>query len=158
MFTAHPQSFICSEDGIADTIRPRAEAAEADLRLLHVFKSTLIKDGKSKSFNLREDLDMLGAAIKSVENVSLVVVDAITSYMGKIDSHRTTDVRAVLEPIAEFAEQHGVSILGVTHPPKAASGNATKGIHGQLRFCRRPSRCVLCDLRARVRQAPAASG
>ena len=70
--------FICSEDGVADTIRPRAEAAEADLRLLHVFESTLIKDGNRKSFNLRDDLDMLGAAIESVEDVSLVVVDAIT--------------------------------------------------------------------------------
>jgi putative DNA primase/helicase len=130
--------FICSEDGVADTIRPRAEAAEADLNLLKVFKSTLIKDGKSKSFNLGEDLDMLGAAIKSVENVSLVVIDAITSYMGKIDSHRTTDVRGVLEPIADFAELHGVSILGVTHPPKAATGNALRAFTGSFAFVAAP--------------------
>jgi putative DNA primase/helicase len=130
--------FICSEDGIADTIRPRAEAAEADLNLLKVFKSTLIKDGKSRSFNLGEDLGILGKAIESVENVSLVVVDAITSYMGKIDSHRTTDVRAVLEPIAEFAEHHGVSILGVTHPPKAASGNALRAFTGSFAFVAAP--------------------
>jgi putative DNA primase/helicase len=130
--------FICSEDGIADTIRPRAEAAEADLKLLHVFESTLIKDGKRKSFNLRDDLDMLGAAIKQVENASLVVVDAITSYMGAIDSHRTTDVRAVLEPIAGFAEHHGVSILGVTHPPKAASGNALRAFTGSFAFVAAP--------------------
>jgi putative DNA primase/helicase len=130
--------FICSEDGIADTIRPRAEAAEADLRLLHVFESSLIKDGKRKSFNLRDDLDMLGAAIESVGNVSLVVIDAITSYMGAIDSHRTTDVRAVLEPIAGFAEQHGASILGVTHPPKAATGSAIRAFTGSFAFVAAP--------------------
>jgi putative DNA primase/helicase len=130
--------FICSEDGIADTIRPRAEAAEADLNLLHVFESTLIKDGKRKSFNLRDDLDMLGAAINEVDNAALVVVDAITSYMGAIDSHRTTDVRAVLEPIAGFAEHHGVSILGVTHPPKAASGNALRAFTGSFAFVAAP--------------------
>ena len=106
--------------------------------MLHVFESTLIKDGKRKSFNLRDDLDMLGAAIKQVEIASLVVVDAITSYMGAIDSHRTTDVRAVLEPIAGFAEEHGVSILGVTHPPKAASGNALRAFTGSFSFVAAP--------------------
>jgi putative DNA primase/helicase len=130
--------FICSEDGVADTVRPRAEAAEADLGLIRVFNRSVIKDGKRKSFNLRDDLDMLGAAIESVDNVSLVVVDAITSYMGAIDSHRTTDVRAVLEPIAGFAEHHGVSILGVTHPPKAASGNALRAFTGSFAFVAAP--------------------
>jgi putative DNA primase/helicase len=130
--------FICSEDGIADTIRPRAEAAEADLQLIKVFNSTVIRDGKRKSFNLRDDLDILGEAIRSTENVSLIVIDAITSYMGAIDSHRTTDVRAVLEPISGFAEQHGVSVLGVTHPPKAASGNALRAFTGSFAFVAAP--------------------
>ena len=130
--------FICSEDGIADTIRPRAEAAEADLQLIKVFKSTVTKDGKDKSFNLGEDLNILGEAINQVDGAALVVIDAITSYMGKIDSHRTTDVRAVLEPIADFAEHHGVSILGVTHPPKAASGSAIKSFTGSYAFVAAP--------------------
>lgn len=53
--------FICSEDSTADTIRPRVEAAGADLSMLQVFKSTLTtKDGKRKTFSLQEDLDVLG--------------------------------------------------------------------------------------------------
>ena len=40
--------FICSEDGIADTVRPRCEAAGADLKLVHVLKSTFVKNGKKK--------------------------------------------------------------------------------------------------------------
>jgi len=55
--------FICSEDGIADTVRPRAEAADADLTQLHVFESTLLKNGKRKTFNLQDDLGLLGQAI-----------------------------------------------------------------------------------------------
>jgi putative DNA primase/helicase len=111
---------------------------EADLQLIKVFNSTVIRGGKRKSFNLRDDLDILGEAIRSTENVSLIVIDAITSYMGAIDSHRTTDVRAVLEPISGFAEQHGVSILGVTHPPKAASGNALRAFTGSFAFVAAP--------------------
>lgn len=130
--------FICSEDGIADTVRPRCEAAGADLGLLHVFKSTFVKDGKRKTFNLQDDLDVLGQATKQVGNVRFICIDAITSYMGKIDSHRTTDVRAVLEPIADFAEAHRVAILGVTHPPKSAQGNALRAFTGSFAFVAAP--------------------
>jgi DNA repair protein RadA/Sms len=54
--------------------------------------------------------------------------------MGMIDSHRTTDVRAVLEPIGEFAHEFGVSVLGVTHPPKAHQANAIHAFTGSLAF------------------------
>ena len=79
---------ICSEDGIADTIRPRAEAAGAILDKLHVFESALIRDGKRRTFSLQDDLEILGAAVDRLGNTRLVCIDAITSYMGKIDSHR----------------------------------------------------------------------
>jgi len=130
--------FICSEDGIADTIRPRAEVAGADLEMLHVFESTFVSNGKRKTFSLQNDLDTLGAAIEKLGNTELICIDAITSYMGKIDSHRTTDVRAVLEPVAEFAERHRVAILGVTHPPKAAQGNALRAFTGSFAFIAAP--------------------
>jgi len=110
--------FICSEDSTTDTVAPRAEAAGADLTKLHVFKSALLKNGKRKTFSLQDDLELLGEAIKRVGDVQSIVVDAVTSYMGAIDSHKTAEVRAVLEPLADFAERTRVGILGVTHPPK----------------------------------------
>ena len=62
-------------------------------------------------------------------------MDAITSYMGsKIDSHRTTDVRAVLEPVGDFAREFNVSVLGITHPPKAYQANAIHAFTGSLAF------------------------
>jgi putative DNA primase/helicase len=126
--------FICSEDDVADTIRPRAEAAGANLDLLHVFKSTVIQGGKRKTFNLQHDLAVLGAAVTEIGDVALVIVDAITSYMGMIDSHRTTDVRALLEPMGDFAKEFGVSVLGITHPPKAHQANAIHAFTGSLAF------------------------
>jgi len=120
--------FLCSEDSVADTIRPRAEAAGADLRKLHVLKSTVVRGGKKRGFNLGDDLDLLGEAISSVGDVGFVCIDALTSYMGKIDSHRNTDVRAVLEPVSGFAEAHKVAILGVTHIPKSSHGGGAEGV------------------------------
>jgi hypothetical protein len=61
--------FICSEDGIADTIRPRLEAAGADLSLVHVLDSTIKREGKLRGFTLQNDLDLLGEAIDKIGNV-----------------------------------------------------------------------------------------
>jgi hypothetical protein len=54
--------------------------------------------------------------------------------MGKIDGHQTTDVRAVLEPLADFATNTKVAIFGITHPPKHASGKAINAFTGSLAF------------------------
>ena len=65
----------------------------------------------------------------------LVIIDPITSYMGgKIDSHRVTDVRAVLEPLAAWAEHHHVAVIGITHPPKAAPAKALHSIVGSIAY------------------------
>jgi len=118
--------FLCSEDSIADTIRPRAEAAGANLKRLHVLKSTVVKDGKEKTFTLQTDLDLLSRAVQAAGNVRLVVVDALTSYMGRVENNDTTDIRAVLDRVSEWAADHGVAIWGITHPPKAAQKNAIR--------------------------------
>ena len=44
----------------------------------------------------------------------------------------------MLEPVADFAEQHKVAILGVTHPPKAAQGNALRAFTGSFAFVAAP--------------------
>jgi putative DNA primase/helicase len=130
--------FICSEDGIADTVKPRAEAAGADVSKLFVLSSTIIKDGKVRGFTLQNDLDLLGNAVTKVGDVGTVMLDAITSYMGKIENNSTTDVRAVLDPIAEWAEGLGVAVLGVTHPPKAAQKNAIRQFTGSFAYAAAP--------------------
>jgi putative DNA primase/helicase len=47
----------------------------------------------------------------------MIVIDPIAAYLGigKIDSFRATDVRAVLGPLKEFAEELRIFILGVMH-------------------------------------------
>jgi hypothetical protein len=52
----------------------------------------------------------------------------------KIDSHHNTAVRAVLEPLATWAEQHHVAVLGITHPPKSAPAKALHAIIGSIAF------------------------
>ena len=61
--------------------------------------------------------------------MALIVIDPISSYMGKTDSHKNADVRGVLEPIAEMAERTRVAVWTVTHFSKPNGGTATKAHH-----------------------------
>jgi AAA domain len=89
---------LCSEDGVSDTVRPRAEAAGADLSQVHVLESRLVKNNKVTRFNLQDDLDILAAAIDRVGNARLVNIDALTSYVGKVDNNSQSDIRPSARP------------------------------------------------------------
>jgi putative DNA primase/helicase len=127
---------LTAEDAASDTVRPRLEAAGADLDRVHRLKAAKHKDGGTiTSFSLQADLAALGQKLKEVRDVMLVIIDPITSYMGsKIDSHRVTDVRAVLEPLAAWAEDHHVAVLGITHPPKNTPLKAMHAMVGSIAY------------------------
>jgi putative DNA primase/helicase len=126
---------LSAEDAAEDTVRPRLEAAAADLRRVHILRSVYSGDGTRRTFSLQSDLEALGRKIAELGDVALVIVDPITSYMGaKIDSYKTTEVRAVLEPVAEFAQRFNVAMLGISHPPKHAVGKAINAVTGSLAF------------------------
>ena len=91
--------------------------------------------GGTRTFSLQSDLDLLAEKVQKVGDVRVVIIDPITSYMGsKIDSHRTTDVRAVLEPLAAFAEEFEVAVLAISHRPKQAQTKAINTITGSLGY------------------------
>jgi putative DNA primase/helicase len=80
-------------------------------------------------------LQRLEKLIKEIGKVSLIMIDPITGYLGdKIDSHQTTAVRSILEPVARFAEKNAVSILAITHPPKAQQQKAIQTFTGSFAF------------------------
>ena len=110
---------LASEDGIKDTWVPRLMAAGADLAHVHFIKMVIDKHGKRRSFNLQEDLEVLGEKLNALQRPQLLIIDPITSYLGKVDAHRTPDVRAVMDPISDFAERCGIGVFAVTHPPKS---------------------------------------
>jgi putative DNA primase/helicase len=124
---------LSAEDSADDTLRPRLEAADAALPRVHMLTATII-DGRPVTFSLQAHLEMLGAKLTALGDAALVIIDPITSYMGKIDGHQTVDVRAVLEPLAAFAERHDVAVLAISHPPKASQSKALHAVTGSLAF------------------------
>lgn len=50
---------LSSEDGLADTVRPRLDAAGADVDRIHVVEAVRNSTGATRTFNLAADLDAL---------------------------------------------------------------------------------------------------
>jgi hypothetical protein len=109
-------------------------AAGADPKLVHIVKC-IKTDGKERQFMLGEDLDQLEKIVAEIGNVGLITVDPITAYMGgKIDSHKTTEVRSQLGPLKDLAERINVAISTITHPPKISSARAIDNFIGSQAF------------------------
>jgi len=118
-----------AEDGASDTIIPRLIAAGADLNRIHIVDAVGTEAGSRRGFNLQADLKLLEEKIAEIGDVCLIVIDPISSYLGKTDSHKNAEVRGVLEPIAEMAERTRVAVCSVTHFSKPSGGTGTKALH-----------------------------
>lgn len=141
---------LSAEDGVADTIVPRLIAAGADRARIAavsaVHESTDTGQAAQRGFELTRDLRALEHAVRNVPDCRLVIVDPISAYMGKADSHNNTEVRKVLAPLAELAERLDVAVLAVTHLRKG-EGRAMYRAMGSLAFIAavRAGWCVTAD-------------
>jgi DNA polymerase len=124
---------LTAEDCLDQVIVPRLIAAEADRSRVFVLKK-IRKDNRERMFFLGEDLDELERVIKHVADVRLVTIDPITAFMGSVDSHRATDVRGQLGPLADLAERMDVALSAITHPPKQSTQRALDHFIGSQAF------------------------
>jgi hypothetical protein len=143
--------FLSAEDDAADTLRPRFDRAGGDPRnvtLLTAVVSTDSETGATRqaTFSLDDHLSMLDEAIRSTRAACrLVVIDPITAYLGgRVDSHRTSDVRGLLAPLAELAAEHAVAILCVSHLNKSQNQSALHRSTGSLAFVAAARMAFLC--------------
>ncbi len=96
---------LSAEDGPSDIIVPRLLAAGANRDRVHLVSAVHDPDGIRHPLNLQRDLQLIEAKIREIGDVCLVVIDPISSYLGKVDSHKISEVRGVLEPLSEMAER-----------------------------------------------------
>lgn len=115
---------VTPEDGLQDTVRPRLEAAGADLDTVH-----LLPD-----LDLVQDLEGLEQSVNGIPNVKLVIIDPITSCLGTVNLNGTSQVRRVLEPLSRFAARAGIAVVCITHLNKSRSGRAMARMTGSHAF------------------------
>jgi hypothetical protein len=131
--------FLSAEDDPADTLRPRLEAAGANLHRVHVMDAVILGytgegQQQNRAFSLQRDMEALSVKLAELGDVAAVVIDPITAYLGDVDSHRNAEVRALLAPLSELAAQHGTAIIGVSHLNKSAGTEALMRVTGSLAF------------------------
>ena len=123
---------LAAEDDVEDTLAPRLMAAGADLSRVFVIRS-VFDENRRRGFSLQADLERLEAEILKRDNVKLVIIDPISSYLGKVDSHKNADVRSVLEPLGEMAARLRVAIICNNHFSKGG-GSANSRVIGSVAF------------------------
>lgn len=123
------RTLICSaEDGLADTLRPRLDLmddANLDLIFAHPWAIDL------STLEGRRDLALAIGKVRP----SLVVIDPLVAFVGgSTNTFRANEVRAVLEPLAEMAEEHRCAILAVRHLTKGQAGRSLYRGQGSIDF------------------------
>jgi hypothetical protein len=131
--------FLSAEDDPADTLRPRLEAAGANLHRVHVMDAVILGytgegQQQNRAFSLQRDIEALSVKLGELGDVAAVVIDPITAYLGDVDSHRNAEVRALLAPLSELAAQRGTAVIGVSHLNKSAGTEALMRVTGSLAF------------------------
>ncbi|MCW2671025.1 MAG: hypothetical protein JWO27_2922 [Frankiales bacterium] len=130
---------LSAEDGIGDTIRPRLEAADADLSRVVVFEHLRDLNGDLRAPSIPRDLDAVERIVRD-EGATLVVIDPLMAFLGaNVDSHRDQDVRRALHGLATLADRTKAAVLVVRHLNKSGGpqaiyrGGGSIGIIGAAR-------------------------
>ena len=125
---------VCAEDDLADTIRPRLEAAGADLDRIAFLPLRRNDDGIAVPLTLPDDLAQLRAAVVR-SGATLVIIDTISAHLSEsIATNNDASVRRATTPLADLAQQSGCAIVGIRHFNKASEMRAIYRGGGSIAF------------------------
>jgi archaellum biogenesis ATPase FlaH len=122
-----------AEDAAQDTIVPRLIASKANLSRVEVMRQVMI-DGEPRYLSFPRDLNAMYDLIVK-KGARLVVIDPLNAFLsGDVDSYRDQDIRGVLAPVENMAEETGAAILIIAHYNKKEEGTPLHRIGGSIGF------------------------
>ena len=132
---AQPANVVAynAEDGLEDTVRPRAELCGVELHRFHAIAGMRDAEGRVEPFAL-SDVYRVAEFIERLGNVRLVIIDPIASLLGGVDSHRDAEVRSSLQVLVELAKQTRAAVLVVMHLRKSGAERALYRVGGSIGF------------------------
>ena len=124
---------VTYEDHVASVVRPRLEAAGADVTRVRVI-GVRQEDDSEGLLSLPADLDLIRDAIERTGARLLIVDPIVASLAGEINSHRDQDVRRVLAPLAQMAERYDIAVAAVMHVNKSTAKQFFQRVGGSIGF------------------------
>ena len=115
-----------AEDGLADTVKPRLELADADCERI------LVIDESSEALSMADE--RLEEAIK-LTNAKLLILDPIQAYLGAgTDINRANEARDMTKKLGALAEKYKCAVLLIGHMNKASGIKASYRGIGSIDF------------------------
>ena len=130
---------LANEDDAARTIRPRLDAAGADISKVHIVEGVAREAEDVDMFQLDQDIADLRERALQIGDVKLIIIDPPSAYLGsKVDSYKDSDVRRVLMPLGTLAQDTGAMILLIVHLNKRTDGGAQQRFSGSTAWTAAP--------------------
>ena len=128
--------YMSAEDGLADTLRPRLDAAGADVSRVHALTGWSLSDdaGTIEGAVSLGDIPILEQALTQTK-AKLIIIDPLQAYLGaKVNMHRANEVRPLLSALGNLAEKHECAVICIRHLSKALSPKAIYSGMGSIDF------------------------
>lgn len=115
--------FLLDNENHPGILKKRLRTSGADMSRIHLVKGVVHPESDGVDmFSLDRDLRHLEREIRKFPETRLVVIDVLGAYIGSgTDTHKDSDVRRCLMPLADFAERLGIAVLALHHLNKGAS-------------------------------------
>ena len=111
---------LTKEDDINRVVRPRLEAAGADLTKVHIVGYDVPDDPKEFDtlVHLDSNIAELEQIIVRLGDVRIVVLDPASDFCGKIDPNDEKQVRDFLTPLTSLARRYNIAVVIIVHVNK----------------------------------------
>ncbi len=125
---------MTAEDDPEDTIVPRLISMGADLKRIVVLGTAKLPNGRMEPVTLA-DMERMREVLKRRPGTKLIFVDPMPSFLGRgIDDGKNAELRTILGPLADFAAEKALSVVGITHFNKSANTRAAQRVMGSVAY------------------------
>jgi AAA domain len=124
--------YVTLEDHRASVVRPRLEAAGADLTRIELVGVQV--DERDELVTLPGDLAEIEEGAVRLGARMLVIDPIVATLDGTVDSHRDQSVRRALAPLSQFAERADLAVIGVMHLSKQQGTDLLNRVSGSVAF------------------------
>ena len=130
-------AIMSAEDSPEDTIRPRLEAAGANLSRIHNL-SGVNEEGKERPLEIPGDLDLVAKKLNEI-NASLLLIDPLMAFLTDTDANKDQSIRRVLFQLSQIIEKIPCAAIAMRHLNKGSGtkaiyrGNSSIGVIGHAR-------------------------